>query len=261
MSKQFMSQLFTTSTGRGRPIVLLHGWGMNHTVWDNVIEPLSQQGRVTRVDLPGHGLSHRIPMGRLEQVIDTLEPLLQSETVVIGWSLGGLLGQALAIAFPERIRALLLVASTPCFVKRPHWQHGLPHKTLAGFAQNLETDYQATIKRFFTLQFMGTRSEPSVLKNLRDKVLKHPASPEALRDGLAILQDTDFTEQLTTTETLWVLGKLDKLIPVSLAEAGATWGRYHQVKVMNRAAHVPFVTHADAFMGIAVPFIEAACND
>lgn len=253
-----MSQLFTRTEGVGQPLVVLHGWGMNQCVWEPVRQQLAAQLEVTWVDLPGHGDSAQAEADSLDAMIAALLPHIPPDAIIMGWSLGGLLAQALAIRYPERVKGLVLVASTPCFVQHADWQHGLPAAVLAGFAESLQQDYQATVKRFFALQFMGMRSDPKQLNALRDIIMRKPATLAALKAGLAILHSADFSQQRIEQPQQWILGRLDKLIPVSLATAldsSAANGSL-QVQVMAKAAHVPFVTHPDEFLELLMPFIE-----
>ncbi len=49
--------VFIQETGAGQPLILLHGWGFNHHIWQPIIAPLAARWRVYQVDLPGHGQS------------------------------------------------------------------------------------------------------------------------------------------------------------------------------------------------------------
>lgn len=86
--------------------------------------------------------------------------------------------------------------------------------------------------------------------------MAEPASMHALADGLAILASSDFTQQPLTQPTQWLLGRLDKLIPVSLAEALPALG-YTQIDVLPNAAHMPFITHPELFMQTLRAFLHA----
>lgn len=250
-----MSQLFTRTEGTGPPLVVLHGWGMNHRVWEPVRQQLAAHAQVSWIDLPGHGDSHETGAADIDEMAELLLPHIPHGAVIMGWSLGGLVAQALAIKYPERVAALILVASTPCFVQHDGWEHGLPAAVLQGFAENLQQDYQATVKRFFALQFMGVRSNPKAVNQLRDDILSKSATLQALTSGLDILHTTDFSQQVVRQPKQWILGRLDKLIPASLAEALVPGGS-QQIHVMPKSAHVPFVTHPDEFMDLVLPFME-----
>ena len=253
-----MSQLFRYSQGQGRPVLLIHGWGMNHQVWQPVIDVLSEQCAVTVVDLPGHGRSADLELSDWESVLELLEPLLTEQMTVMGWSLGGLVAQKLAIRYPEKVTGLVMVASNPSFVAHESWSHGLPVQVLDDFASNLQQDYQATVKRFFALQFMGARTDPAVQNALRDRILAFPATLPALATGLRWLKETDLvSEGLAQQPTQWILGRLDKLTPASLATAIPEFGSHHQLALLPRAAHVPFVTHPDEFLQTLSAFWES----
>lgn len=253
-----MSKLFTSVSGQGKPLLVLHGWGMNQQIWQPVHTGLSACAEVTWVDLPGHGQSQATTAVHFDEVVAQLGELLQPDSVILGWSLGGLLAQALAQAHPDKVLALVLVASTPCFVQTEDWPHGLPAEVLQGVADNLQQDYQATVQRFFALQFMGVRHNAAALRALQRDVLRYPAAPAALQAGLNTLRDTDFRVQLPQLPTLWLFGKLDRLIPVSLATALQQHPQLSagsQVAVLDKAAHVPFVTHPTGFLEQIVPFV------
>ncbi|HPE61495.1 MAG TPA: alpha/beta fold hydrolase [Thiolinea sp.] len=239
------------------PLLLLHGWGMNHHVWTPVRAELEQRFNVLTPDLPGHGQRAGETLGTLDQAVGSLLPLVPPACTVIGWSMGGMLAQRLASRYPERVRALILVGSTPRFVKGDGWEYGLDPAALAGFAANLQTDQAAALKRFFALQFMGIKTGLRELNALRDQVLEYPASPEALADGLDILRHGDLRHDKPSQPVLWLLGQLDRLIPVSLAQGLPMLGYpADRIRVMAHAAHVPFVTHSADFLQQVFSFLD-----
>jgi putative pimeloyl-BioC--CoA transferase BioH len=234
-------------SGQGKPLVLLHGWGMNSQVWQPLLPDLAQRAQVTCIDLPGHGANSHLPLGTLAEAVAQLAPHIPQDAVVMGWSLGGLIAQGLAHALPERIAALILIASTPKFVAEADWAHGVSPDLLALFGRSLQTDYLGTVKRFFALQFLSTKTDTRLVNALRERIMEQPASLAALAEGLTILQTADFSQAPVTQPTLWMLGKLDKLIPVSLVDALPEMG-YQHIALLDSAAHVPFVTHPALFM-------------
>ena len=229
---------------------------MNSRVWQPVIPALAQRAQVIAVDLPGHGLSRDVPLESLQQTLAQLTPHIPENAIIMGWSLGGLLAQALAHALPERVAGLILVASTPKFVADETWQPALAVEVLAAFAEQLQTDYQATVKRFFALQFLGVKADSRSVNALRDSIIEYPATLPALAAGLDLLRTLDFSQQPVTQPTQWVLGRLDKLIPARLADALPELG-YKHVALLPQAAHVPFVTHTELFMEQIEAFLDA----
>ncbi len=250
-----MTALYTNTIGQGRPLVLLHGWGMNSRVWEPILPALEQRARITCIDLPGHGNNHDKPMGSLDNTVEQLADHIPQDAIIMGWSLGGLIAQGLAHALPDKVSGLIQITSTPKFVADTHWQHGLAPDVLANFANNLQTDYRGTVKRFFALQFLGLKTDTRAVNALREHIMQQPASIPALESGLNILATTDFTRQPVKQPALWLLGRLDKLIPASLADALPEMG-YKHIALLPNAAHVPFVTHPELFMEHIGAFLD-----
>src|SRR5205807_1852267 len=103
-----VSALYCEISGRGRDLVLLHGWGLNLRVWDGLAGALTARFRVIAIDLPGHGRSDwdasaGTPAAQAWRVHETLAPLTR-RYALLGWSLGG--QGALAAHGPAQPEAL-----------------------------------------------------------------------------------------------------------------------------------------------------------
>lgn len=100
--------------GDGPPIVLLHGLGLDRSMWWPQVEELSNRHRVIIVDLRGAGesstLKHsqRVLSTQADDVVALLEHLEIEKTVICGISYGGLVAQEVALRHPEKISGLLL---------------------------------------------------------------------------------------------------------------------------------------------------------
>ncbi|HET9125057.1 MAG TPA: alpha/beta fold hydrolase [Solirubrobacteraceae bacterium] len=94
------------------PIVLIHGVGLDHRMWDACRAPLSRVQPVEAPDLPGHG-SAPVIRGRVE-LADLARPILERiarAVHLVGFSLGALVAQRIALDAPERVRSLILLSS------------------------------------------------------------------------------------------------------------------------------------------------------
>ncbi|HQT27453.1 MAG TPA: alpha/beta fold hydrolase, partial [Burkholderiales bacterium] len=137
-------KLHVESEGNGRDVVLLHGWGMHGGYWKDVSEKLSERFRVHLVDLPGHGFSGY----REGDWVEMLAEAVPFEISLCGWSLGGQLAMEWAFRYPGRVKKLALVSTTPCFVSKEDWIHGISEELFEGFLKGIEKDAEATLKRF-----------------------------------------------------------------------------------------------------------------
>jgi pimeloyl-[acyl-carrier protein] methyl ester esterase len=255
------SGLYVQTLGQGPAIILLHGWGMHSGIWEDVIEALVDDYRVTYLDLPGHGYSRFSTTGHgLHSLTRIVAAATPPQAVWVGWSLGGLIAQRLAIDAPERIEKLVLISSSPCFVRRPDWPHALDYRMLHAFAENLSRDYRATLQRFLALEVHGSEHEVTQLRLLREIVFQHGnPDTDALRDGLSILENTDLRSELgrITCPTLLLLGRRDNLVPVTAGEAIQRLLPDGRLQVFEQAAHAPFFSHLDAFISHLRAFVDA----
>lgn len=238
------------TTGQGADLVLIHGWGMNAAVWDELLPDLEQRFRVTRVDLPGHGLSHDSTLGALEDVAKDLSVLIPTNSVILGWSLGGLIAMQLAASFPQKVRQLLLVSTSPCFVRRPDWSNALDEDVFASFEQGLVQDYSETLRRFLGLQLKGVKQARELIRDLRSKLASTPPEPGALQRGLHLLHESDLRTLLNglAQPVSMLLGERDTLVPHAIVESIFEQCGVRDIEVVSGSAHIPFLTHPDLFM-------------
>ncbi len=172
-----MTQLYWQTTGSGdRDLVLLHGWGLNAEVWSCIRERLGAHFRLHLVDLPGYGRSENFPAMTLEEMAECLLPFMPSQTLVLGWSLGGLVASQLALRAPQRVTGLITVASSPCFSATEAWP-GIKPDTLTQFQQQLSEDFKRTVERFLALQTLGTDTAREDARTLKNVVLRLPMPP------------------------------------------------------------------------------------
>lgn len=241
-------KLWHETVGHGVPLLLIHGWGMNATVWEPWLEHLRGQFAVTRVELPGHGNSAM--SGELASLADWAQAVARvapDNAIWLGWSLGGSVALQAAIDQLKTIRALYLMTATPCFAQRESWHCAMGQATLQQFADNLESDIDGTLMRFLSLQIKGTEQSRELLKQLRAGFASHPhATVKALKTGLAFLRDTDLRQELAQLEIPmhWTFGERDTLVPACASDAVSQLVGRASVQTIRGAGHVPFLSHA-----------------
>jgi len=238
---------------------MLHGWGMHSGVWSDTAVQLAQHFSVHSVDLPGHGASVPVAGFSLERVAEHLAAQFDQPVTVCGWSLGGQVALHWAMREPEKIKRLILVASTPCFAERNDWPFGMPQQTLLQFAADLENNHSATLRRFLGLQVRGSDNERELLAEMREQLFSRGEPDiDALRGGLVILRDSDLRRELPgiSQPTLVVAGERDKLSPPEASIFMAQTLPNARVKMIKGAAHAPFLSHREEFVGYVAEFLN-----
>jgi pimeloyl-[acyl-carrier protein] methyl ester esterase len=272
------------SYGSGAPLVLIHGWGMHAGMWGGVAERLAEHFRVLAVDLPGHGWNGKgkgrgekcsplageraekmvpfpLPSSpfSLDSIVDQLSAQFSEPLTVCGWSLGGQIALRWAMRYPQQINRLVLVASTPCFVRKAGWGCAMAAETLAEFSAALQQDCALTLRRFLALQVRGCEQERELLAALR-RELSGRGEPDldALQSGLSILRDCDLRGALSniTQPALVVCGERDTLTPPQASHYLAEQMPNAQLAIIKGAAHAPFLSHPDEFMKHLTGFLH-----
>ncbi len=251
-------ELNVIRSGRGQPVVFIHGWGMHAGVWRQAAQEVSRYACAIRVDLPGFGESPYQPGCQLLEVADRLLRHVGEDAVWVGWSLGGLLAMTLAVERPRSLKKCLCVAASPCFARRDDWRHGMSRELLDEFSSQLAQDYPLTMKRFFSLQARGTDDSLRLTREMRRlfSAVKAP-DPRALADGLQWLQQTDLRTRLVRLERplLLLLGEHDRIVdPACLRELPPN--RHISSCVIPGAAHAPFLSHPAQFHILLKEFIH-----
>lgn len=243
-----------TRQGKGLPLVLLHGWGLNSGVWEPLIASFQDEYEVITVDLPGFGenVDHTLQDYSLDNVASIISSSVDIPAVYLGWSLGGLIANKIAMIEPDKVLGIINVATSPCFVEKENWP-GIKANVLSLFHQQLAQDTQKTITNFLNIQAMGSPHVRQDVKALKKLIMQYPMpSRNTLDEALKLLEEVDLRDALTRSShpTLYMFGRLDTLVPrnvIPLIELLVPHANYH---IFDKASHAPFISHRDDFIEV-----------
>ena len=243
--------------------MLLHGFAMHGGLFAPLLPALIPRFRVHVVDLPGHGWSAPMATPDLAGMVATIDAAtaaIGEPVVVVGWSLGGQVALQWALARPDRVRRLVLVATTPSFVTRDGWPSAMAAETLARFGDELRVAYRLTLLRFLTLQMQGSERWPAHAG---------AAASEPVRARRAVA-----ARRSLRRSTCWRRRICDRRLPASRrprssSPARATrWCRSRRrARWLRRlphathttiagAAHAPFLSHPAPFLDALAAFVD-----
>jgi pimeloyl-ACP methyl ester carboxylesterase len=196
-----------TNTGSGRPIVLLHGWGMRGEFFRNQIAALSPRHRVVVPDLRGHGDSSFLADRQgLQTLVDDVAELLVeldlSEAILVGWSMGAMIGWGI-MQRPEagRVSALVTIDMVPRLLNDGTWKFGLREGHNDGVFDGA-VDRMAESWPDFTRKFIPrifARNKLSERKTLMEWLIRETQSndPASMARLWRSMVNQDFRSQLS----------------------------------------------------------------
>lgn len=240
--------------------VFIHGWGANANTWQPLLDAMNLTAEVWLLDLPGFGGNHRTVSG-LEQLVDELVAILPAHSILVGWSLGGMLLPLLderireqnnsldtlsaKSGLPKKIAQCISLASNVSFVQRDDYSSAMPPEVFSAFYESFDANASATWSRFSLLQTQGDKNRKQV-----SQTVKAIHAPPLDRQARAWIQALDWLGgidnrarlSLTSTPFLHVLGAKDQLVPEAAAETIARLYPDHELNVLDGVGHVIHVS-------------------
>ncbi len=206
-------KLFVREEGAGDPLILVHGLGMNNALWINQIPAFSQRFRTVAVDLRGFGQSSR-PDFPGAYTIDTLaediaaviDRMSLEGCHFLGTSMGGFVGQALALAHPDLCRSLTLCHTAP--------RMSIPSDVLARRVEALGKMSLEEYAQIVVEQACSTDADQDLRNWIAAMIARNDkrAYTQVLTEGL---RDFDASAMLAGIRlpTLVIIGEHDKVLP------------------------------------------------
>jgi pimeloyl-[acyl-carrier protein] methyl ester esterase len=235
-------------SGWAMPASLLHGM---RTMWP---------GNVMLLDLPGVGQAkNTILQPDLALYAQTLLARVPTKAIWLGWSLGGLIAQYIALHYPEQVLGLINISSSPKFMQDGTQWAGLRLDVVEKMAEDLRHDLKTTLRRFLSLQFHGVKNPPSDLwlRFERWMALDEWANAEAVQHGLTLLLQSDLRQELQqlTMPVLFIYGDKDAIVPRAQAQQLQPFIPQAQIVRIAQAGHMPLLSHHNECKAILSSFM------
>jgi 3-oxoadipate enol-lactonase len=242
----------------GAPVVVLsHSLASNLQMWNPQIDAVNPRFQVLRYDTRGHGNSDAASGSYTlellaEDVIGLLDALGMDRVHFVGLSMGGMIGQCLALSHPHRLKSLALCDTASVFLAeaQPVWQERMEKARKKGMGALVEE----TLERWFTPVFL--RQNPPMVQLIREEIL---ATPVAGYVGCAeAIRRLDYLDRISEikTPTLIIVGEEDPGMPVSAAEAMHKHVPKSKLVVLPSARHLSNVEQAEAFNAALLEFLK-----
>lgn len=241
------------------PVVTMsHSLATTLDMWNPQAAALAKRYRVVRYETRGHG-STEAPKGpyTLDLLAADARALLDAlkirRTHWVGLSMGGMIGQALALAAPDRLLSLALcdTSSRVPPEMRPTWDERVQTAEQKG----MEPLVEPTIARWFTPDFIKRKSD--VVETVRAMIRKTPvAGYVGCCQAIKMLDLTDRISAITLP-TIVIVGEDDPGTPVAASRTIAERIKAAELAILPKAAHLSNIEQAEAFTSTLTRFLNA----
>lgn len=236
----------TFGNPQNKALLLGSSLGTSSNMWSNIVEDLAEKYFVVAFDTRGHGQSQALGLEPLsveqfaQDVIEVADHLNIATFIYAGLSLGGAIGQMLAITYPERIERLILCCTAAKFGEPAFWQERAALVQQNGMASILE----ATKGRWYN---PGAAESNAFAQSLLDELLTF--NPEGYANACVAVGAFDVRDKLgqIACPTLVIAGTEDLSTPVPVMQIVASGIPNATLIAIQGAAHLGNVEKPQEF--------------
>lgn len=246
--------------GAGLPVIFIHAFPLNQTMWDDQLAALSNHCRTITLDLRGFGQSDA-PQGpySMDQMASDVRGLMSvlevDQAVLVGLSMGGYISLAFYQDYPEAVRAMVL-ADTRASADT----HEARERRLKS-ALKAEREGSPAIGEDMVPLLLGRttiESRPSVVERVRTTIeANSPNGIAAAQRGMAERRDSTYILPGIDFPVLIIVGSEDTLTPVAEAESLRSGIRGARLHIIEGAGHLSNIEGPKNFNAALTEFLES----
>ncbi len=245
----------------GRPTLLcIHGFPLDHTLWDPQVAGLGAVADVLAPDLRGFGNDQRaLPEAMtMEAYAADLKALLDERgvdrVVLCGLSLGGYVAMAFLEQWPERVAGLIL-CNTRANADTPEGQVARRATAQNAFEKGVDVIARAMVPTL--LSEHSKREHPGLMASMKAMIARQrPEAVAAAALGMSERPDRHHVLRSCTVPALVITGSHDALMPLPTSQAMADALPNGRLVILEQTGHLSNLEATEAFNGTVREFVE-----
>lgn len=199
----------------------------------------------------------------LADIVIKIDELMTDDTVLVGWSLGGMLAlyYASLSSGKHQAKALILLNASACFLERDDYPQGVKRIEFEGLKHVVQAQDSKALLRLFTHLLVDGSQTHKQDRRLLKQIFNTDVLPtwKTLAKGLAYLESLDLRAILTSIQqpTLAVLGENDVLVSASSASSLSQKNTHFIVNTIYGMGHFPFGMFAEKVTNSIVAYVSS----
>ncbi len=228
--------------GSGPDLVLLPGWASDGRIFTPLFSSLMAYFTLHLASWREAEWVELSPKAFKQQIIIDLTGQLPDQSILVGWSLGGLIAVNLAHHSPHKVKSLMTLAFNPSFIEQSDWSCAMSRENFASFQRAYAKHPKKTLREFSALQLLGETRRQTVQRQLLNS--RSQLTDKTQLRLLALLQEDarSMVQQLVQPQC-YCYGTEDVLAPSSslIAEASLL-NPSIETRSYQGSAHLPFLS-------------------
>lgn len=252
-------ELYIEEKGQGEPVILLHGFPLDHRMWQSQVDALSSKYRVITPDLRGMGQSD-VPVTNIsidqyaDDILIMMDKMDIQKAALGGFSMGGYVAFALLRKAPERFTALIFANTRP-EADGPEARKNRMNMAVALYDKGAAAAKDAMLPKLLTEE--TAKEQPALVESLSEVMASMPAEG-LVHASLAMAFRPDSVELLSliSVPTLVIAGEKDPVAPPDVMRKMAEAISGASFHVIPAASHLAPMEKSEAFNALLLEFLK-----
>ena len=247
-----------------RTLVFVHGFGTDQTAWDAVYPAFAGDCRIVRLDNAGAGgadpegfeESRYLKLDRYaDELLEVADALELRDAVLVGHSVGGMIGILSAIRAPEWLSRVVLIGASPRYLDDDGYAGGLSNRDVRNVHDAIQANHEAWVMNYSRMATQNP-DRPELSRSFA-KTLQRIPKERVLTVLHSILQ-TDYRAELPKLEvpTLIIQSQSDAFVPMAVAEYLQRSIRGSRLEVIDALGHLPHISAPETVIAAIRRFLE-----
>ncbi|NIH16455.1 MAG: alpha/beta fold hydrolase [Buchnera aphidicola (Periphyllus lyropictus)] len=228
-------------------LILIHGLGFNKKIWFFLKKKLKKKYNIYTINLHTPKKKKNFFYIELKKYLRKNLFKIKNNSIIIGWSIGGILATLLTLKSKKKIIAIITICSSPYFIKKKYWP-GIKYKKIKKMENDLIKNYSKSIKNFLILQIQSKNKKK--IKKLQKKIEKYKKpNSKCIKFNIKILYKIDTRKLIKKIKIPFfrIYGKLDIIVPKKISYLVDKILKNKQSIIIKKSNHAPFISNLNIF--------------
>jgi sigma-B regulation protein RsbQ len=252
-------------SGRGRPMLFVHGFGCDQNMWRFVAPHFAQDHQVVLLDLVGSGNSdlnaydrekYASLHGYARDMIEVIEALQLADVIFVGHSVSAMIGLLANVARPDLFRAQVMVGPSPCYINEGDYNGGFSRSDIEGLLETMESNYLGWASNMAPA-IMGAPGQPQLGAELTNSFCR--TDPEIAKQFARVTFLSDHRADLPQLQApaLILQCSEDIIAPRAVGEYMSRTIPHCTLKVIENVGHCPHLSAPSASVSAIEEFLAS----